>query len=267
MFDNLPFFPSIEVLAAVQAHYRFHSELDPIESLAGRVENPDLLIAAALDASPDSATATGFDTQRKIWARANRLKKNLKIDSFDWASSKVHELMKDLSEQPPESKSDNDEDFVPVIDKAVSAGVLSIEPLDDEHINPTFAFSKTTGFKRERMARAIAHGCFQTFRKLASAQNGEDGLTQAARASVRILSDKTSGRIFRLEVADERDRESSGENKCPFFRHDDGGSKKTTEFVCPFVAAGKTREGEDADLIVGVHRACCADSTHLDLSR
>ena len=85
MFDNLPFFPAIEVLAQVQKHAVALSDEQDASTKAvyRRYKNPDLIIAAALDESPASDRAgdgVAFEGLFTIIKRASVLKNNLKIE-------------------------------------------------------------------------------------------------------------------------------------------------------------------------------------------
>lgn len=248
MFDNLPFLPAIEVLAAIQRdHHAQHPALAPLEFLATRHRSPDLFIAAALDVNPETSSPERFDDLFAIGDRAGSLKNNVKIRAFERGATRIHAQVERLLQAPPAASARLDPAFVNSI---VDAGVLPIFPADDQHLNPTFAFCRTLGLTRERVLRSIANGCFQSLAALADAQRPAE--SSLAAKSVRNLV--RLKRIPRVGVT--TTRELLQPPTCPYFRLDPASTGAWTAVTCPFapVTAG--------DAPLGVYEACTRDPLH-----
>ena len=248
MFDNLPFFPAIEVLSSVQRDYRSASGLGSYESLQRRAAAPDLIFAASLDASPDLQSTGSFADRKAIKRRASSLQKNLKIASFDFVARKVSDQIGDLLA----AYADRPSDLPPWVDGIVNAGVLRVIPTDDEHVNPTFAFCASVGFEVERVQLAIADGCFQTLGALAAAQASDDRDKPAIR-SIALLTER--GAISRISAAPAGEsKRAAGADACPFYRIDG------RAFSCPFAAIVTDRDG--GGRVQGTYARCTADRAH-----
>lgn len=259
MFDNLPFVPAIRALAQAQRDARASGDVvrPPSEELRERWEAPDLLLAAALDANPEAApdAAAPFDGLLAILARARSLQHNVKVRSVEWAQEKIHgqigRLLRAVSAPlPPEQEA--------VADGVVDAAVLPVFPADPDHLNPTFAFSRTLGLSKRRVARSVADGCFQTFAAILRA-SGEPG-TLAGRSVARLVSLRRLPRLARRKDG------PSAPGDCPFFSMARAGEPSPSPlaavapFACPFHAAG---HGEGTAGLV--RRLCAADPAHRTL--
>jgi len=169
-FDNLPFFPAIEVLTDMQSAGPDKSYDAVRQRATARSQKQDLFIAAGLNADPDPERVAKYDTLFKIQARAKSLSVNEKIGSFKGASDKVNEILCeilktwDMSRIPRETISN----FVDTIDTAVDASIRKIVPIDKDHVNGTFAFCRTTGMNKRRIRRSIADGCFRSLESFAT---------------------------------------------------------------------------------------------------
>lgn len=284
MFDNLPFFPAMKVLGRIQQDHRRGSGCTSLEFLESRSEQPDLFLGAALEAPPkDLASGPGVSAELEnltgIREQASSLKNNRKITSFDQASRSVGRQIAHLvrlhrrlqRSAPGSAGSFEDPNFV---DALISAAVLAIEPRDEEHINPTFAFCASLQLDPERVRRAIAHGCYQTFARLATAQPSENDLAQdpgriedPLKRSLKALQE--SGRVPRVERwQTPLPRQTDG--TCPYFKHSrlDDANGENAGFRCPLIhAAEKAWERGELDsaqhrAVSGTYATCCDDLLH-----
>jgi predicted acylesterase/phospholipase RssA len=285
MFDNLPFFPAMKVLSRIQQDHRRASGRSSLELLRIRSEQPDLCLAAGLEAPPKDLPpgpdgGSELESLKGISDQAKSLKNNLKIASFDGASRAVGRqidrllrLHDRLRGSAPESVgSFEDPEFV---DGLVSAAVLGIEPRDEDHINPTFAFCASLQLDPERVRRAVAHGCFQTHARLVEVQPTEArsqrrpaDLEDPLERSLKALQQR--GRVPRVEERKPQLPEKE-DGTCPYFTRSARnlpGDLKDGGFRCPFVRAAETGwERGELDparyrAVRGVYSTCCSDRLH-----
>jgi len=277
MFDNLPFFPAIEILSWAQRGYRADAGrgLAARDFLQKRYNRPDLFIAGALNVLPESGDEGRgpFDTLASITRRASSLEHNVKIRSFESACEKIHEQVERFlhSNYPPAmAASQTDLHFV---DHVVDAAVLPVFPSSLRHLNGTFAFCASTGLNKERVLLSIANGCFQTLLSLAipKQQAGASSLTTKAVRELRKL-----GRIPVLQRRERSDRAPAGH--CPFFLTGPSGAPPAS-FECPFVQAARQRLANDKNDPAArerekqnremreVYGVCCSDRTHRKSAR
>lgn len=261
MFDNLPFFPAIEVLSSVQKQWREPLGETPLQSLQRRYSQPDLFIAAALESAGD-ACADAEDIL-EINQRAGSLKVNIKLNSFQRTSSLVDSQIERLlrfsaGEELPTG-------LPKFMDEAVSAGVLKIVPTDRKHLNDTFAFCSALGLKQDVVTKSIADGCFQTFESLVSAQTVADPLLQRT-----VQSLQNDGKILRVQANDSKRVKADGTH-CPFFQ------VNAQRFECPFIASARCYKGDanqsDAEKrdavqeLRDVYKTCTGDGAHRRLAQ
>jgi hypothetical protein len=122
-----------------------------------------------------------------------------------------------------------------LMNKSVVAGVVSIMPTSAEHVNPTFAFSRTLGLEQERVAVSIADGCFRTLRELARQWRADEPVGRSLRAL------EAKGVLpTRVELRESKPHDA----ECPYFN-----------VVCPFAAA-------QTPGCHTVYTSCAADPTH-----
>jgi predicted acylesterase/phospholipase RssA len=250
MFDNLPFFAAIEVLSEVQRSYRHSNGLGSADFLARRWRQPDLFIAGALDAAPDAASDEPFSSLPAVFERATSLQKNVKIETFRQVSMRVSEQIGALLAGGPPKAFRNSR----FIDSVVHASVLQVVPTDKDHINPTFAFSASTGLDPKRVAFSIADGCFQTFQTLAEAQKEEPESRSLAARSVAGLT--AAGRIPEIRRLPARKKERDG--TCPYF------TVRGKPHPCPFAQAASEAGAETPELadVREVYLRCRRDRAH-----
>jgi predicted acylesterase/phospholipase RssA len=253
MFDNLPFLPAIEILSRGQRGYRQAAgkEISALHFLRQRNAKPDLIIAGALNALPETAdNAEGpFDTLIAIQQRASSLQDNVKIRSFQEASERVHNQVGRIIEIPPPYARTTELHFV---DEVVDAALLPVFPCSQDHLNGTFAFCASTGLDRRRVQKSISDGCYQTLLAIASKQS-ERGFTAQ---SVQALT--ADNRIPRIERRTKEEKVANGQ--CPFFRRTKPEAGEDPEpFACPFTRAGDFARNNE---LGGVYRACQKDPGH-----
>jgi hypothetical protein len=236
-FDNLPFIPAISLLKDTQKAATPVSE-DPRVSLRRRLAAPDLIISAGFDPVPANDRRSRFASGADVSARAARLAASVKTDSFVSMSKVVAKRLEQLGEASSASDCALDRSTTDLMNKSVVAGVVSIMPTSAEHVNPTFAFSRTLGLEQKRVAVSIADGCFRTLRELA----GQWRMNELAGRSLRALEAK-GVLTTRVEV-----RETAHQDpECPYFK-----------VTCPFRAAQTAG-------CRSVYEACAADPTHQTL--
>lgn len=244
MFDNLPFLPAIEILAQVQQDHIRSSGVSPSDALRKRHKRPDLIIAGALDVSATNSTKAAFANRSEIQKRASSLKNNLKIDAFINSSNIVYDLISDCLDRYNNGGRVHDPSLV---EGAVNAGVLKIEPAHENYINPTFAFARTTGLKPKRVAKAVAHGCFQTLHSFCKPPNeGTSG--DVLRRSLKAL--RKDGRVPKVRFASSRKTPSG---QCPYF------TINGKPHPCPFAAEESNGNGRRTRM---VYKACATIPHH-----
>jgi len=293
MFDNLPFIPTIELMASVQRDYCLHhQDVDSITFLADRHRAPDLFIAGSLNVPPehDEYHDWDFDDLITIHRRASSLQDNIKIRSFQETADSIHEEIELLLESLPKDQQ-LDEPTAKLINGIVEAAILPVFPVDREHLNPTYAFCASVGLRKERVQSSIVNGCFQTFASLANAQlNNPPRDLQQAKRSIDVLVKPTTWpdgaarpqRIPNIEWRPRPDRsKTKTEGLCPYFQHSRPERKprlpgaawieentKQLPFVCPFYAAHFIATKGNANIQTETRKLfylCCADAKHREL--
>ncbi len=282
MFDNLPFIPTIALMAAVQrahfenscrgdlAHSSGNGGLTPMAFLAQRHAAPDLFIAGSLNIPPeeDEYDDKDFDDLLTIHRRASSLQDNIKIRGFQETGDTIHDQVALLIEKV-DKNTRFDKETDKLINGIVEAQILPVFPIDRDHLNPTFAFCASVGLKRERVERSIANGCFQTFAALANAQLPEPApeLRQAKR-SIDVLvrptisSGQTRPRRIPL-IAWRSPRTRKPDGRCPYFTHSRPIRRSDHEepqiFKCPFFAAAEVEGCKNPSEIRTLYRVCFDD--------
>ena len=185
MFDNLPFLPAIEILSKAQVKKIEEEKATTgenrgaidvsLDALGRRWEQPDLLLAGALDINLQQQQKLNntFDNIVQITRRASALQNNVKIKSFEQVMMALDEQIGLLAKHAPKhpARGTLDHRF---LDRVVNASVLPVYPADPEHLNGTFAFCASTGLDKGRLKDSIANGCFQTFKALTDPDAASD---------------------------------------------------------------------------------------------
>ena len=264
MFDNLPFIPAMNILRSVQM-----DELKPgegkewvpderlVESLKERFDAPDLFIVGALNVNPEETDATPVEYRNltSILKRSRFLRDHVKIRSVERASRAVDRQIERLWSAARDAGS-MDEEQRKLVAGLVSAAILPVFPTSPEHLNPTFAFSPSTGFSPERVSRSIADGCYQTMRGLSLDTTRLDS-GQLARAlnAVRGVG-KLQGLHRRVSDDPGKRRKELGTGLCPFYEKVNKETGAPERFECPFVVS------KDQAARSEVYRQCISDPVH-----
>ncbi len=237
IFDNLPFFPAIRVLSEVQESAGDVSKpQQAYEDLKTRFANPVLIIAAALDSD---FQGTGADANTYgLWQAANRLRANVKLFSFCQSAELVFKQIRRYLAAFADHTSDVDARFV---NRIVPNCVLPILPTDPDHLNGTFAFSRSAGLKQERVLRSIADGCFRTLLELSDSPAAAS-LESLQVSLQRAIEAGLVARVHRLPAPVPNGK------RCPYFEVDG------QPFDCHFTQGGAP--------VPAVHKSCCADALH-----
>jgi predicted acylesterase/phospholipase RssA len=264
MFDNLPFIPAMNILRTVQVDElkagggdEWVSDARLIESLKERFDAPDLFIVGALNVNPEETDSTPIEYRHltSILKRSRSLRDNVKIRSVERASRAVDRQIERLWGAAREAGNLDDAQRK-LIAGIVSASILPVFPTSPEHLNPTFAFSPSTGFKPERVSRSIADGCYQTMRGLSQDTAGmESGQLARALKAVRGVG-KLQG--LRPRVSDDAGKRQKelGTGLCPFYEKVNKETGKPERFECPFVVSKDQAAKSD------VYRQCISDPVH-----
>jgi predicted acylesterase/phospholipase RssA len=257
MFDNLPFFPAIEVMGSAQRQWRDRIPETAHQSLKRRHSQPDLFVAAALE-SPGEAGAGQAEDVLEVYRRAASLKVNIKLESFRNASVLVDRQIAHLIQL---TEGQHLPHGLPgFMDDVVSAGVLKIVPTDRKHLNRTFAFCSSLGMKRDVVGTSIADGCFQTLNSLVSARTSNDPLLRKTVAYLQ--SEQGEKKIQEVTRNDAKHLRADG-RACPFFK------VAGNSFECPFHSAAQHCHGDEqkkaSSELLDIYKACTHDSAHQDL--
>jgi len=230
MFDNLPFFPALEVLLAGQ----LSGDREPGKlqaRLRRRSASRDIFIAAGLEATPEPVAT--YDTLFKVWKRSKSLSVESKVSSFTHSAGKVAKMLEQIKDQNcailPE------EEFN-CLDGTVNAAVLTITPTDKDHINSTFAFCKSTGMKVATVRKSIADGCYRTLSQFVET-NLTDPTTEEAFRRTKVPQIKLAGEA------------GNDPKECPYFYLGDA------RLACPFAA-------EKDPSVVAIQDVCAGDKAH-----
>ena len=160
MFDNLPFFPAIEILEAGQNTPKpgeQRTAASVLSRVRERAKHRDIFIAAGLNAAPEAAST--YDTFFKIQSRAGELSVESKVKTFLSGAKKVQQALEEIGSAKDLELTDNDAGY---LETTVNGAILKIDPTDRNHINGTFAFCRSTGMKVGTIQNSIADGCFQS---------------------------------------------------------------------------------------------------------
>jgi predicted acylesterase/phospholipase RssA len=241
IFDNLPFFPALDVLYEMQVSAgKDSSPEEAYRDLKARNESPVLMIAAGLDAPPGAVHA---DNPWDFLQLANAKKADVKVDSFQGTSEVVYEMTSSLLEAFAPNPQDIDPRFVNSI---VPASILKIMPLDTDHLNGTFAFCRALGLTEAKMRASIAHGCFQTLAQFAQGTPNSENLRKSFE-SLDLID----------RITWQRETPAASDH-CPHFRMRDASKR------CPYTYASGDVKRDEA--VRKIFEACKNDSVHLRIA-
>jgi len=253
IFDNLPILPALDILVRCQRAHRACSNGSAFDFLKRRHKHPDLFLVGSLEVAQDPDERFKKARSQPYPYREGSFKTAVKIRSFQNSSSVIHQQLDDLPERPENGWDERDKR---VFDGTVDGAVLPIEPADDEHLNPTFAFATSIGLNRKRVKRSIAHGCFQTLAALSGAvAKPEDGPLKKA---IEGLRSGDGPRIPRIAPAADG---KSADGKCPYFTIERG-ADPSEPLSCPFFAVSGGDADEGGNECRAVYSACKKDKTH-----
>lgn len=241
MFDNLPFFPAIEILGAGQISSPVHQKQTDavLKRVRRRTASRDVFVAAGLNALPEPEST--YDTLFMIYRRAKQLSADSKAKTFVEGAKKVKEALQEIGTMHPKALTDDDADC---LDHAVTAAILNIAPTDKDHINPTFAFCRSTGMKVTTVETSIADGCYRA-------------LAEFLKISVRDSTTKEAferTKVPHLAASLDEAFDSGGATdfqkmECPFFYL---GAERLR---CPFAATGDPS-------VAAIRSVCAKDQAH-----
>lgn len=241
MFDNLPFFPALEVIAEVQRSSRNLGPLEEFQAtLRLRSRNRNLIVCAGLNEKPERDLSFAADTLSAINKRAKKLSYESKTNTFLSSSTTSNRIFDDIVQGSLEGLPHADLNF---LNGYVPADIVGITPTDAAHINGTFAFCKTLGMQPKRIQASIADGCFQTLTQLS--------LNPAAQA---ILTPRTTS----VTAIAQHDNPPGPKQtpQCPYFRI------AGAAFRCPFTETTTPNPGDQASNVPEVYEVCCDDPAH-----
>jgi predicted acylesterase/phospholipase RssA len=232
MFDNLPFFPALEVLSAIQHAVPFSSAAELQERLNSRTTSPNLIISAGLNASPKPDAQVQADTMFAVKSRATSLSYQSKTNTFKTSARKGLEIQKEIAKHDLSMLDDPQREF---LNGFVAGVIVDITPTDADHINPTFAFCKSLGMRSKRVQASIGDGCYRSLQQFSTNEFVKERLA-------------ASGKLVTWIAPADRKKISTAD-ACPYFEIGQ------TSFVCPFTQAG----GSD---VKAVYTVCKGDAPH-----
>jgi predicted acylesterase/phospholipase RssA len=230
LFDNLPFFPAIEVLAAIQESDEGLNAESIQRVLRERVKKLNLFISAGLNAVADEGGT--YATMRQISERASTLGFKSKTESFSLGATKTVSALAEVSRGDLKALDDSELLFLKT---SVPADILSIWPSSQKHLNGTFAFCRSLGLKQGKIQKSIADGCFRTLFAISS----KDSMNQYLETQHLITRSQSTSR-----------KERNRSTNCPFFR------RGNAAFQCPFTASLNRA-------VAGVKGVCSVDKAHV----
>jgi len=178
--DNLP-------LDAVAQFLHRASLASIVAARPDQGQSPHLLLCASLE--PRLTVLTDAEQQALrynwpgLWRRAGQLGYNKKIELYSGIQQAIRHVMRASPEYP--------RDWMPL-----DLEVMAIKP---EWLCSTFGFHPMLGFRRERQAMSIAHGCASTLLELARPRPDDDS------GSWKVAWGIDQSRIPERETAERKD--------------------------------------------------------------
>jgi len=232
MFDNLPFFPALEVLSAVQRAVPLAGVEDLRERLEKRVSDPTLIISAGLNEKPKASSDVKSDTMFAVKNRATTLSYESKTNTFTTSARKSIAILREVAGGDMSSLSPSDLDF---FNNYVVGTVVSITPTDAAHINPTFAFCKSLKLRAHRVQASIGDGCYRSLEEFSKNKDVQRRL-QAQNKEVVCIQPSARPKSLPSHL-------------CPYFKI------AGRSFQCPFT---KTNDPDAEE----VYNICTTDVAH-----
>ena len=232
MFDNLPFFPALEILTAMQRAVPFLDAPEVQRRVGKRAAHPNLIISAGLNAKPVADATVRADTMFAVNDRAKSLSYESKTSTFKTSAKKSLDILEEIGRQSLTGLSRPQLEF---LNGFVAGTVVDITPTDADHINPTFAFCKSLGMRTKRVQASIGDGCYRSLRRFSENHHVKETL-------------KAKGKLVTWIELAERPKQKSP-NCCPYFQI--GGKS----FACPFAQSNSSD-------VNGVFEVCKTDPAH-----
>lgn len=189
MFDNLPFFPAIEILSDLQDAVGYTSQDELRQRTLQRSERPNLIISAGLNQKPLPEEKFVADTMFAVNDRATTLSYESKTNTFCSTASASVEMLKDIAGKQLDPLTLDQSKF---LNRFVSGTVVAVTPADPKHINPTFAFCRSLGMNAARIQSSIGDGCYHTLKQFGLNKDVQQKLqelrTAVTRAPVRTVT-------------------------------------------------------------------------------
>jgi predicted acylesterase/phospholipase RssA len=232
MFDNLPFFPALEVLSAVQRAVPLAGVEDLRERLEKRVSDPTLIISAGLNEKPMASPDVMSDTMFAVKDRATTLSYESKTNTFTTSAKKSIAILREVAGGDMSRLSPSHLDF---FNNYVVGTVVSITPTDAAHINPTFAFCKSLKLRAHRVQSSIGDGCYRSLEQFSKNKDVQSRL-QAANKEVVWIQPSARPKSLPSRL-------------CPYFKI------AGKSFQCPFT---RTNDPDAEE----VYNICTRDAAH-----
>ena len=232
MFDNLPFFPALEVLSAIQRAVPFADAAEMRKRVQKRAASPNLIISAGLNAAPVAGETVQSDTMFAVKDRATKLSYESKTSTFTTSARKSLTILQEIGGKDLTALDDRQLAF---LNGFVAGAVVDITPTDADHINPTFAFCKSLGMRSKRVQASIGDGCYRSLQQFSKNQYVHETL-------------EAKGKLVDWIKPADRPKQPTADS-CPYFQI---GQKS---FACPFT------QTEESD-VNAIYEVCKGDPAH-----
>lgn len=242
VIDNLP-------LDAVAQFLLRSAQAGLISPCPGDV--PHLLFAASLEPAPAPPDEGEIDQLRQYWPQvlrhARRLRYNGKLEVFARAQRNLRQI---VAERERHGMGFKDGEWKPLD--------LEVVPVIPRWLCSTFGFHPMLGFRRDKQARSIAHGCAATLLKLGAVRATSEG---ARWSQAWGMEEKRLPSVEQSTAAD------------PFVplvapsSQNGGVCWYRPGCLCPFSEEGQTEIGATTcgttrQELIKIHRACGQSGTH-----
>lgn len=192
---------------------------------------------------------THVDFNRSTSALPCSRQLNVWTDCFRYAAKKItRDLASIAASIELNGFSRLDQDDLIFLEGSVPAEVISISPTDAEHLNPTFAFCRSTGLEKQRVQRSIADGCYRSLQQFADPKQGVAKRMDAHTILERSAKDRQR----------ERKLHKARQTVCSFY------TRGQSPLRCPFIRANEVGAYNDKERkeVFAIFVQCCEDGTH-----